>query len=97
VDVQECRARSLPQDRAAGSRAGSGPIHRERRRGPGACDPALIMWGKLTWAAIPIDQPIVMGASAVVAVAITGVLAWIVIKGHLPYLWKEWLTSVDHK
>ena len=27
----------------------------------------------------------------------TAILAWIVIKGHLPYLWKEWLTSVDHK
>ena len=40
------------------------------------------MWlGKLTWAAIPFDQPIVMVASAIVAVAITGVLAWIVIKG----------------
>jgi cytochrome o ubiquinol oxidase subunit I len=55
------------------------------------------MWGKLTWAAIPIDQPIVMGASAVVALAITGVLVWVVVKGHLPYIWKEWLTSVDHK
>ncbi len=56
------------------------------------------MWlGKLTWAAVPFDQPIVMVASAIVAVAITGVLAWIVIKGHLPYLWREWITSVDHK
>src|SRR5947209_7996679 len=25
------------------------------------------------------------------------VLAWIVRKGYLPYLWREWLTSVDHK
>ena len=25
------------------------------------------------------------------------VLAWVVIKGHLPYLWREWITSVDHK
>ena len=24
-------------------------------------------------------------------------LAWIVVKGHLPYLWQEWITSVDHK
>jgi cytochrome o ubiquinol oxidase subunit I len=55
------------------------------------------MWGKLSWAAIPLDQPIVMTASLVVALAISGVLGWIVIKGYLPYLWKEWLTSVDHK
>jgi cytochrome o ubiquinol oxidase subunit 1 len=55
------------------------------------------MLGKLTWAAVPIDQPIPMIASAVVALAILAVLGWVVIKGHLPYLWREWITSVDHK
>jgi cytochrome o ubiquinol oxidase subunit I len=55
------------------------------------------LWGRLTWGAIPIHQPIVMGASAVVALIICAVLAWIFIKGHFRYLWKEWLTSVDHK
>jgi cytochrome o ubiquinol oxidase subunit I len=55
------------------------------------------MWGKLSWDAVPFNQPIVMGASAIVAVAITAVLGWVLIKGYLPYLWKEWLTSVDHK
>ena len=28
---------------------------------------------------------------------ILAVLAWVVIAGHLPYLWREWITSVDHK
>src|SRR5881275_545652 len=55
------------------------------------------MLGKLTWAAIPFDQPIPMAASGVVALAILAVLAWVVVKGHLPYLWREWITSVDHK
>ncbi len=55
------------------------------------------MLGKLTWAAIPFDQPIVMIASGVVALSLTGLLVWIVVKGHLPYLWKEWFSSVDHK
>jgi cytochrome o ubiquinol oxidase subunit I len=55
------------------------------------------MFGKLTWAAIPIDQPIPMIASGVVVLAILAILAWVVIKGHLPYLWHEWITSVDHK
>ena len=55
------------------------------------------MWGKLSWEAVPFHEPIVMITSAVVAIAITAVLAWVVVKGHLPYIWKEWLTSVDHK
>ncbi len=55
------------------------------------------MFGKLNWSAIPLDQPIPMITSAVVAFGILGVLAWVVIKGHLPYLWDEWITSVDHK
>ena len=55
------------------------------------------MFGKLDWSAIPIDQPIPMITSAVVAFGILGILAWVVLKGHLPYLWEEWITSVDHK
>src|SRR6202166_4300775 len=55
------------------------------------------MLGKLNWSAIPIDQPIPMITSAVVALGILGVLGWVVVKGHLPYLWEEWITSVDHK
>src|ERR1700743_2904032 len=55
------------------------------------------MLGKLTWAAIPFDQPIPLIAGAVVLVAIAAVLVWVVVRGHLPYLWREWITSVDHK
>jgi cytochrome o ubiquinol oxidase subunit 1 len=55
------------------------------------------MFGKLNWSAIPIDQPIPMIASGTVALVILGVLAWVVLAGHLPYLWREWITSVDHK
>jgi cytochrome o ubiquinol oxidase subunit I len=55
------------------------------------------MWGKLSWAAIPLDQPLPLVSSAVVALVITGVLIWVIVKGHLPYIWSEWLSSVDHK
>jgi cytochrome o ubiquinol oxidase subunit 1 len=55
------------------------------------------MWGKLSWAAIPLDQPIPLAASSVVILLIIGVLAWVTLKGWLPYLWREWITSVDHK
>jgi cytochrome o ubiquinol oxidase subunit 1 len=53
--------------------------------------------GKLTWNAIPFNQPIVMGASSVVVIAVVLILGWITVKGYLPYLWREWITSVDHK
>ncbi|WJR80453.1 cytochrome o ubiquinol oxidase subunit I [Bradyrhizobium sp. NP1] len=55
------------------------------------------MLGKLDWSAIPIDQPIPLVAAAVVLVAILGVLGWALVKGYMPYLWSEWITSVDHK
>jgi cytochrome o ubiquinol oxidase subunit 1 len=59
------------------------------------------MWGnvlgKLSWEAIPLDQPIPLIAGAVVGIAIAWVLVWVALKGWLPYLWREWITSVDHK
>ncbi len=55
------------------------------------------MLGKLSWAAVPLDQPIPMAASGVVALGIVAVLLLITVKGWVPYLWKEWITSVDHK
>jgi cytochrome o ubiquinol oxidase subunit 1 len=53
--------------------------------------------GKLDWSAIPFDQPIIMGASAGMVLGIASVVGWVVLKGHTPYLWREWITSVDHK
>jgi len=55
------------------------------------------MFGKLTLAAIPLDQPIPMIASVIVALVILGVLGWVAAKGYVPYLWGEWICSVDHK
>ncbi|WP_404711384.1 cytochrome o ubiquinol oxidase subunit I [Sphingomonas sp. MMS24-J13] len=55
------------------------------------------MLGKLNWAALPLDQPIPMVASAVVGLGILAVLGFATFKGWWPYLWNEWLTSVDHK
>src|SRR5690348_18269984 len=53
--------------------------------------------GKLTWSAIPFDQPIIMGASAGMILGIVAILGWVTLKGYVPYLWREWITSVDHK
>jgi cytochrome o ubiquinol oxidase subunit 1 len=55
------------------------------------------MLGKLNWSAIPFDQPIPMAASAGMIIAILAILAWLTFGGYWPYLWREWVTSVDHK
>jgi len=55
------------------------------------------MLGKLNWQAIPFDQPIALAAGAFVVLVIVGVVIWVVVKGYTPYLWREWITSVDHK
>jgi len=53
--------------------------------------------GKLDWSAIPLDQPIPLIASGVVGAGIVGVLVYAWMKGWWPYVWNEWITSVDHK
>jgi cytochrome o ubiquinol oxidase subunit 1 len=53
--------------------------------------------GKLTWSAIPWGHPIPMAASLFIIVGVFSVLSLITWKGWWPYLWREWLTSVDHK
>jgi len=55
------------------------------------------MFGKLTLDAIPWDQPIPLISGATVVFLLLALLAWISLKGYMPYLWQEWITSVDHK
>src|ERR1700761_3648691 len=55
------------------------------------------MFGKLTLAAIPWDQPIPLITSIVIIVGLAALLTLITYKGWWPYLWREWLTSTDHK
>jgi hypothetical protein len=51
------------------------------------------MLGKLSRSVIPIDQPIPLIAAGVVLATIIAVLLWVLIKGCIPYLWREWITS----
>ncbi|MDY0881968.1 cbb3-type cytochrome c oxidase subunit I [Dongia soli] len=55
------------------------------------------MFGKLDLSAIPLSQPIPLITSAIVILIALGVLVLITVKGWWPYLWREWITSVDHK
>ena len=42
------------------------------------------IFGKLTWAAIPVHEPIALITSIVVILAIAGIVAWITIKRGWP-------------
>ena len=55
------------------------------------------MLGRLTWEAIPFDEPIALVAGGGAVLGALAVLALITMMGWWPYLWREWLTSVDHK
>jgi cytochrome o ubiquinol oxidase subunit 1 len=57
----------------------------------------MTLLGKLTWQALPLNQPIPLVTSCILGVIIAGVIALVLIKGWAPYLWREWITSVDHK
>jgi cytochrome o ubiquinol oxidase subunit I len=60
-------------------------------------DGGVNMLGKLSWSAFPINEPIDLVVSGLMILTIVGILLWLTVKGHWPYLWREWLTSVDHK
>ena len=55
------------------------------------------MFGKLDLSAIPLSQPIPLITSAIVVVIGLAVAVLITTKKLWPYLWHEWITSVDHK
>src|ERR1044072_9585072 len=55
------------------------------------------MLGRLSWSVIPWDEKLPLFAGAGVVVVILAVLVTATVKGWWPYLWREWLTSVDHK
>jgi cytochrome o ubiquinol oxidase subunit 1 len=55
------------------------------------------MLGKLSLSAIPFHNPIIMGAVGGALLLALLILALITYYRKWTYLWKEWLTSLDHK
>ena len=55
------------------------------------------MLGRLSWSAVPFDQPIIMGTCGTIVAVLLALFVLIRAKGWRPYLWREWITSVDHK
>ena len=55
------------------------------------------IFGKLTWSAIPFQEPIPLMTSLVVIVGLAAVALWITRIKAWPFLWNEYVTSTDHK
>jgi len=56
-----------------------------------------MLLGKLNWDALPLHEPIPLAASGMMIAGILGVVLLVLLKGWAPYVWREWITSVDHK
>src|SRR5579872_3288360 len=91
--IRRCStASSSRRQRCPRRRALPGPGARRLRKRE-----AEHMLGRLSWSAIPFDEPIALVAGGGAVLGAVAVLAIVTIMGWWPYLWKEWLTSVDHK
>jgi cytochrome o ubiquinol oxidase subunit 1 len=62
-------------------------------------DPSVwkLIFGRLSWGSFPIHEPILLGTFIVVALLGLGVVAAVSRYRLWGWLWREWLTSVDHK
>jgi cytochrome o ubiquinol oxidase subunit I len=58
---------------------------------------AKTIFGRLTWESFPIHEPILLVTFAVVALGGLAVVGLVTRYKLWGYLWREWLTSVDHK
>src|SRR5579885_1789597 len=79
--LQRRRYRRVPALRAAG-----------RTRASARIEEGDVL-GKLSWQAIPFDQPIPLLAALIVIATVIAVLVVVLVKGWLPYLWREWIRS----
>jgi len=60
-------------------------------------DLTKLIFGRLTWNAIPFHEPILIVTFAAVCLGGLGMLALITRYRLWGYLWNEWFTSIDHK
>ncbi|MCH9643541.1 MAG: cytochrome o ubiquinol oxidase subunit I [Gammaproteobacteria bacterium] len=56
-----------------------------------------ILFGKLTLDSIPFHNPIIMGAGAFMALIVIAAVVALFYFKKWTYIWKEWITTVDHK
>ncbi|EWM50119.1 cytochrome C and Quinol oxidase polypeptide I family protein [Bordetella holmesii 35009] len=56
-----------------------------------------LIFGRLTWEAIPYHEPILLATFAAVALGGLVLVGGLTYFGKWNYLWREWFTSIDHK
>ena len=59
--------------------------------------PTTFLFGRLTWAALPLHEPILVVTFIAVALGGIALVAGLTYFKLWGYLWNEWFTSVDHK
>lgn len=60
-------------------------------------DLTKLIFGRLTWEAIPYHEPILVATFAAVCLGGIGLLAFITYMKWWGPLWRDWITSIDHK
>ena len=60
-------------------------------------DLAKLVFGRLTWEAIPLHEPILLTTFVAVACGGVAILAAITYFRAWGTLWRDWITSIDHK
>src|SRR5580698_10495537 len=60
-------------------------------------DMTRLIFGRLTWDAIPLHEPILLWTFIAVAIGGVAVVGLITYNRLWGYLWHEWFTSIDHK
>jgi len=64
---------------------------------PVGLDLPQLIFGRLTWEAIPLHEPILLWTFAGVALGAVAVLAALTYYRAWGVLWRDWITSIDHK
>src|SRR5690606_6698867 len=60
-------------------------------------DLTKLIFGRLTWQAVPYHEPILVWTFVAIALIGMGVVAWVTKARLWGYLWSEWFTSIDHR
>ncbi len=59
--------------------------------------PSSLIFGRLSLAALPLHEPILVATFAAVAILGIALLAWVTRQQLWGTLWRDWFTSIDHK